>query len=158
MAATAPTETDDYVALTRVIAAYADAVNRRAWADFDPIFQPDTTIVVDTLNNGLFTFTGGQEIGAFIDQQIAQFEFFEFVVLNAHYELYPGGDKDSAKARIFMCELRQDAASGMWTNAFGLYQDVYRRGTDGRWRFAERHYQSLARTGRNPVFPLPTIR
>lgn len=154
---TLPDETVDYVALTRVIAAYADACNRRAWADFDRIFTPDTKIVVDTLNNGTFTFTGGTEIGQFIDGQIAHFEFFEFVVLNAHYDLYPDGDHDAAKARIFMAELRQDAATGMWTNAFGLYQDVYRRGDDGRWRFAERYYQSLARTGRNPVFPLPTM-
>ena len=56
---------------------------------------------------------------------------------------------------MFMCELRQDRASGQWTNAFGVYHDQYRK-VDGRWWFAQRNYQSLARTGRGQVFEFPS--
>jgi hypothetical protein len=53
-----------------------------------------------------------------------------------------------------MVELRQEASNGRWSNAFGVYHDDYVR-ADGAWRFGERHYQSLARTGRGEVFPFP---
>jgi hypothetical protein len=56
---------------------------------------------------------------------------------------------------MFMCELRQDRASGQWTNAFGVYHDQYRK-VNGRWWFAQRNYQSLARTGRGQVFEFPS--
>ena len=57
-----------------------------------------------------------------------------------------------------MWELRQDASTSRWTNAFGLYEDTYRR-VDSGWVFASRHYSSLARTaadGRGmDVFTIP---
>ena len=59
-----------------------------------------------------------------------------------------------AKGRMYMVELRQDNGGGAWTNAFGVYHDSYVK-VDGRWRFAERQYQSLARTGRGEVFEFP---
>ena len=55
---------------------------------------------------------------------------------------------------MFTCELRQDRSNGRWTNAFGVYHDEYTR-IDGRWWFARRRYQSLARTGRAEIFPFP---
>ena len=59
-----------------------------------------------------------------------------------------------AVGRFYMQELRQDAGSGGWSDAYGVYHDRYEH--DGeRWRFAERSYQSLARTGRFEVFPFP---
>ena len=68
--------------------------------------------------------------------------------------LRAGGDPDRATARLYICELRQDAASGHSTQAFGVYQDEYRR-VDGGWWFAGRDYQSLARSGRGEVFAFP---
>ena len=62
---------------------------------------------------------------------------------------------DSLRSRSFTCELRQERASGHWTNAFGVYHDELRR-VDGGWRYARRRYQSLARTGRSEVFPFPS--
>ena len=54
-----------------------------------------------------------------------------------------------------MCELRQDAATGAFTTAFGLYHDRYVL-EGSRWWFAERRYHSLARHGGVlDVFPLP---
>ncbi len=55
---------------------------------------------------------------------------------------------------LYICELRQDAASGHSTQAFGVYQDEYRR-VDERWWFSRRDYQSLARSGRGEVFAFP---
>jgi hypothetical protein len=143
-------ETIDYVAITRLQAAYGDAVNRRAWDAFTSLFLPDATIRVDTVTNPVVEATGPDQLGQFIAGAIERFEFFEFVILNTHVQI----DGDRARARVFMCELRQEADNGRWSNAFGLYRDDYAR-VDGRWWFARRRYQSLARTGRAEVFPFP---
>jgi hypothetical protein len=146
----------DYVALTRVQSAYADVVNRRAWDDFAHLFLPDCSISIDKQSQEPLTFVGPEQIGEFIGRSIEGFEFFEFVILNAHTVLgRDSGAPGTASSRMFMCELRQDRASGQWTNAFGVYHDRYRK-VDGRWWFAQRHYQSLARTGRGDVFPFPS--
>ncbi len=148
-------EAVDYGALTRVQSAYADVVNRRAWDDFAQLFLPDCPVTIDKRSGEPLQFVGPEQIGEFIRRSIEVFEFFEFVILNAHTVLgLEGGAPDTASSRMFMCELRQDRASGHWTNAFGVYHDQYRK-VDGRWWFAQRHYQSLARTGRGDVFPFP---
>ncbi len=76
------------------------------------------------------------------------------MILNVH--VLPGGEARSARRRscAFTCELRQEGASGHWTNVFGVYHDDVRR-VDGRWKYVRRRYQSLARTGRSEVFPFP---
>ena len=61
---------------------------------------------------------------------------------------------DTATGRVFMCELRQERESGRFTRAFGVYRDDYAR-VDGKWWFARRRYQSLARSGRGEVFAFP---
>jgi hypothetical protein len=147
-------ETIDYVAITRLQAAYGDTVNRRAWDEFTDLFLPTATIRVDTVTNPTVDVTGPDALGAFIGGAVERFEFFEFVVLNAHVEIGLGDDPDIARARVFMCELRQEQSNGHWSNAFGVYHDHYAR-IDGRWWFARRRYQSLARTGRGEVFPFP---
>ena len=146
-------ETIDYVAITRLQQAYGDTVNRRAWDDFHDLFLPGATIHIDTVTNPAVDATGPAELGTFIGNAVERFEFFEFVVLNTHVDL-SGDDPDTARARVFMCELRQEHLNGHWSNAFGVYRDDYAR-VDGRWWFARRRYQSLARTGRGEVFPFP---
>ena len=148
---TAFNETVDYIAITRLQAAYADVVTRRAWPELEPLFLPDAPIHVDTVTAPVIELVGPTALGEFIDGAIERFEFFEFVPLNTVVDI----QGDSATARLYMVELRQDADGGRWSNAFGLYQDRYAR--DGeRWRFAERHYQSLARTSpATVVFPFP---
>lgn len=141
-------ETVDYVAITRLQHAYADVVNRRAWPELANLFLPDARVSVDTMTNPVVETTGPVELGEFIDGAIERFAFFEFTILSAHVEI----TGDSARARLYMCELRQDHA-GEFSRAFGLYRDAYRR-VDDRWWFAARKYQSLARTG-GEVFPFP---
>lgn len=146
-------DTVDYVAITRLQAAYADVVTRRAWDELHELFLPDAPVVVDTVTNPVVELAGPQEIGDFIGGAIERFEFFEFVPLNTAIELRVDGDADRARGRLYMCELRQDAATGHASQAFGVYHDEYRR--RGRWWFARRDYQSLTRTGRNEVFRFP---
>ena len=53
--------------------------------------------------------------------------------------------------------LRPSTNRAFSTCSYGMYHDVYRR-QDGRWKFARRDYQSLARTSPDfDVFPHPRI-
>lgn len=144
-------ETASYVGLCRLESAYADTVNRRSWEELGELFLPSATVEVDTVTAPVINLTGPQELGDFISSSISRFEFFEFVVLNTHVETAVQGDPDAARARVFMCELRQDGATGHWSNTFGVYHDTCRRIGD-RWWFSRRRYRSLARTGRSEVF------
>jgi hypothetical protein len=145
-------ETDRYIALCRLQDAYADAVTCRAWSEFDDFFLPDATVRVDTVTTAPIDLTGPHAVAEFIAGAIERFEFFEFVILNRR--VYLNASDDTARARVFTCELRQETATGHWTNTFGVYHDRY-AWRDARWWFARRHYQSLARTGRAVVFPFP---
>jgi len=147
-------DTIDYVAITRLQNAYADAVTRRAWAEFHDMFLAGAPVRVDTVTNPVIELAGPQQIGDFIGDAVERFEFFEFVPLSTRVVLRAGGDPDRATARLYICEIRQDAASGRSTQAFGVYRDEYRR-VDGDWRFARRDYQSLARSGRGETFAFP---
>jgi hypothetical protein len=143
-------ETVDHIAITRLQAAYADLVNRRAWDELDRLFLPGAPITIDTVTRPVLELSGPAEFAAFVGPAVERFEFFEFVVLTSHVTI----DGDGASARLWMCEQRQGAANGQFSTAYGLYRDDYRR-TDGGWRFARRRYRSLARTGRNEAFGLP---
>jgi hypothetical protein len=154
-------ETIDYIAVRRLQNAYADIVTRRAWAELHDVFVPDIEVVLDTRRGEPLRLRGPQAVGDFIAQAIAEFDFFEFVILNTRVLLggSTGGDPDVASARMWMNELRHEqAAGGRWTLVYGLYQDEFRR-IDGQWWFAGRRYQSLARTARDfDVFPMPELR
>lgn len=140
-----------YLAITRLQAAYADVVTRRAWPELDALFLRDAPIHVDTVTNPVIELVGPGALVDFVGGAIEQFEFFEFVILNTVVDV---SSADAATGRLYMVELRQSVADGHWSNAFGVYHDNYVRTADG-WRFGERHYQSLARTGRHAVFPFP---
>ena len=134
-------EAESYLAITRLQASYADVVTRRAWAELEPLFAPAAPIHIDTVSRPVIELVGASSLGEFIAESIAQFEFFEFVILNTVVRVSPDG---VARGRVYMVELRQERATGEWSNAFGVYHDDYAR-RDGQWCFAERHYQSLAR-------------
>lgn len=133
-------ETDDYVAITRLQHAYADVINRRAWAELAQLFRPDAVVRIDTVTREPFDLVGPDGVADFVGRSLEQFAFFEFVILNVHVEL----DGDAAQARLFMLEVRQDHA-GRRSDAYGLYRDHYVR-VDGGWWFGGRDYRSLART------------
>jgi hypothetical protein len=144
----------DHVEISRLQTAYADVVTRRAWSELTELFRPEAKVEIDRVTAEPLVLVGPERVGGFISGAIERFEFFEFVILNSHIDLSRSAD-GVAGARIFMQELRQDAESGHWTDAYGVYRDRYER-VDGRWWFAGRRYRSLARTsGRNHVLPAP---
>jgi hypothetical protein len=78
------------------------------------------------------------------------------VILNSHIEL-AAADPLAAKARVHMCELRQEHGARKRNDSYGLYRDTYRKTEQegyGGWRFATRWYRSLARYPAGEVFPL----
>jgi SnoaL-like domain len=147
-------ETIDHVAITRLLAAYADVVTRRAWPELADLFLAHASVRVDTVTAPARELTGPEELGAFISGAIERFAFFELVILNARVELPADDGPDRARARVLVNEVRQDRDGGAWSSTYGVYLDRYRRTADG-WRFARRAYQSLARTGSERPFPFP---
>jgi hypothetical protein len=145
-------DSDDVVALWRLQASYADVVNRRAWSELADLFRPDAVLHLDTVTVPPQDFVGPGAVGSFIGTAIERFDHFSFVILNTVVDMT---GHDTARGRIFMCEIRHDAAGDEWTFAYGLYQDRYVR-VDERWWFGARSYRSLARTGPQAgVFGLP---
>jgi hypothetical protein len=146
-------ETASYIAIQRLLAAYADAVNRRAWSEFSELFLDDAPIDITPSTREPLQLAGPDALGRFIADAIERFEFFQFVFLNSRLEIRL--DEDAASGRNFMCELRQERASGRWTRVFGVYHDRYRR-IDERWWFERRTFHALAATGRAcAVFDFP---
>jgi hypothetical protein len=144
----------DRVEIDGLLAAYADAVTRRAFDELDDLFVPDCPIEIDTHRAEPLRLTGAAALGAFVGAAIERFDFFELTILNAHIVV---DGRDDATGRMYLCELRHDRDARRRSEAYGLYRDRYRR-VDGRWRFAERRYSSLARTaddGGLDVFPFP---
>lgn len=139
--------TDHLVALGRLQNRYADIITRRAWPELAEVFLPDTAVHLDLVTAPRRTLVGPDEFTEVISAAMAQFDHFTFVILNAVVEL----DEDrapfvGARGRIFLCEVRHEPGPDAWSTAHGVYQDRYAL-VDGRWRIAERHYRSMARTG-----------
>ena len=142
----------DHLAISRLLARYADVVTRRAWPELGALFEPDATVTVDTQVGDAIELVGAERVGEFIGANVERFEFFELVPLNLVVDV----DGDEASGRAYQVEVRQEQATGRHTNAYGLYTDRYVR-RSGRWRFAERRYRSLARNGPDlTVFDRPT--
>ena len=75
-------ETIDYVAITRLLNEYADVVSRQSWDELVPLFDPDCRIRLDLIQS-VRDYTGPREIGQLIAGAAGQFEFFQFVILDA---------------------------------------------------------------------------
>jgi hypothetical protein len=149
-------DTRDYLAITRLQAAYGDAVTRQAWDELVPMFLSDCPVRLDLHRGEVIGKVGPREIGDLIARSIERFEFFAFTLQNT--VVVVDDDGQAASGRLYVQELRQERDGHRWTTAFGLYRDRYRK-VDGAWRFAAREYTSLARSaadGRGmDVFPIP---
>ena len=146
----------DRSAIDQLQRAYADGVSMRNWAQVAGLFMPDATISLDLVTRPAVELAGPEALTDFVSSALERFAFFQFVILNSHIEL-SAVDPFAAKARIHMCELRQDQGARKRNDSYGLYRDTYRK-TDlagyGGWRFATRWYRSLARYPAGDVFPL----
>ena len=135
-------ETVRYTAIRRLQNRYADVVTRRTWDELVEVFLADAVVELDTRTGTVLRLEGPTAVGEFIGTAIADFEFFEFVILSHRIEIAESGD--TASGRMYMCELRQEG-DGRFTVAYGVYHDDY-RAIDDRWWIAGRRYHSLART------------
>lgn len=146
----------DYIAITRLQAAYGDAVTRRAWAELEPMFLADCPVRLDLHTGEVIEKRGPRAIGELIATSIERFEFFAFTLRNTVVDV--AADGRTATSRLYIQELRQERATQRWTTAFGLYRDTYRK-DEGIWRFATRDYTSLARSSAEgdgmDVFAIP---
>ncbi len=131
-----------HLGVGRLLAAYADAVTRYAWTELDDLFLPDATVTIDTGRSDPLRLVGPVAVGDFIAAAVERFEYFQMLPLNHVVER----DDHGVHGRFYIHEVRQDATAGR-SDAFGLYEDRYTLGDDGRWRFAARSYRSLARGG-----------
>jgi hypothetical protein len=147
----------DRSAIDRLQRAYADGVSMRDWDQVRGLFVPDATVSLDLVTRPAVELAGPDALVDFVSGALERFAFFQFVILNSHVELSTV-DPVAAKARIHMCELRQEHGARKRNDSYGLYRDTYRK-TDaqgyGGWRFATRWYRSLARYPAGEVFPLP---
>lgn len=143
----------DHGAIDRLQRAYADGVTCRDWDRVAGLFLPDATVELDLVTRPGRTLEGPAEIVGFIGPAVDDFELFEFAIVNAHNQLWPDGDRTTATGRIFMCELRVRRGQRTRDDAFGRYEDTYRRTDDG-WRIAARRYRSIARFPEGVVFGL----
>ena len=141
------------VAISRLQAAYGDAVTQRDWVAVRVLFEPDAVIELDLRKGEVTRLDGPDALVDFVDGALARFAFFQLTIVNATVDVEPG--QEEATGRLYICEKRLDA-SGAWSEAYGLYRDTYRR-RSGSWRIAARRYSSLARVGPEGVeaFPLP---
>lgn len=135
-----PVDVADHVAIGALQAAYGDAVTRRDWPAVVALFDPDATVTLD-LGRGGSRVLGPVELVAFVEGAIERFDLFLFTILN---RVVLDLDGDDATGRVWLAEIRQDD-EGVASTAYGRYDDTYRR-TGGTWRFARRHYRSVART------------
>lgn len=156
------TVTDHLVALDRLQRRYADVITRRAWTELPELFLPDTVVHLDTVTAPPRDLVGPTEFAEVIGAAMARFDHFTFAIINAVSELddpsagdvsageLRAGSLDAdglgAHGRIFLCEIRHEPERRAWSTAHGVYQDRYVL-VDRRWRIAERHYRSMARTG-----------
>lgn len=147
-----------HASIQRLLGHYADVINRRAFDELGELFLPDCEIVIDARRGEPHVAIGAPGLAAFVGPAMERFEFFEFVILSVRTWIEAD---DEASGRLYMCELRQDRASGRRSQAFGVYHDRFRR-IDGRWWFAARRYHTLARTppdasDRLEVFGFPPV-
>jgi hypothetical protein len=137
-------ETDDYIAITRLQSAYADCVTRRAWAELGGLFRPDATLVASS-GQETITVEGPEAIGALIDAAVRHLDAIFFANLNTRIELSGEGDRSVARARTYIRELHYARNQVAPREIFGVYLDRYVR-VDGRWWFGARAWHALART------------
>jgi SnoaL-like domain len=132
-----------HVAITRLQGRYADIASRQAWSEVQSIVLPDATFSFDLGAGDVLTFVGPDELAAFGARACERFTFYQYIPLNTVVSLT---SKHRASGRSYALEVGVDKANGEWTEFYGLYDDDYAV-DHGEWRFARRHFHTLARRG-----------
>lgn len=121
--------TEDRLAIRELVAAYADAVNRRDAGRWGSLWAEDATW--DLMGR---TVAGRTAIVALWEGAMAGYAFVGFFCDLGHLDL----DGDRATGRVWTHETLE-TTDGTLTRPLGRYDDRYVR-VDGQWRFAERRF------------------
>jgi hypothetical protein len=143
-------ETEAYVAITRLVRAYADIGVRRAWAEVPSLAAPDARFSFHT-KTGVVEFAGE----AFAEQGPRLSAMFSFAAAYPVNFVIAVGADGTARGRSYLFEVAEDAQTGEWIEIYGVYHDTYVLQA-GRWLFSARDYRPLGRrtAGRLESFPM----
>jgi len=124
----------DELEIRQLVAAYADAVNRRdkdlwasTWSDQGSWSLP-----------GAGSFSGKENIVGLWVQAMAGFDFVAQLIYQGTMEI----DGETASGRWYLCEHLRPAGTDAGMFNIGCYQDEYVK-QDGRWCFSSRDYHVM---------------
>jgi uncharacterized protein (TIGR02246 family) len=127
-------ELTDQLAIRDLLAGFAEAVNRMRPDELRALFTEDAQWVV----TGWGEPRGHDAIVAFLDDLLVKWAMIFHAVHSGQVRL----DGDHATGEWYISEFGQ-LNDGTEVRIAGVYHDAYRRGPDGRWRFARRRYDGM---------------
>lgn len=126
---------NDHHALVKLITDYANAIDRRAWAELDRVFTPDAQIDYGEMGGAVGSYA---EIKAWLPKALGFFSGYMHLVGNPRFEIT--GDRAVGQIACFN-PMRVPGLFGKRTVMLGLwYHDTYTRTAEG-WRIASRREQ-----------------
>lgn len=129
--------------LTRLLAAYAAAVDARDLDALRDLFLADATLAVRRGEGEPQVFRGRAELSGVIEA-LAPFELTLHEVSSAAFAVEPGGAEATAQSVCVAHHVRRgDGREGSDLVLHGRYSDRFRRDADGAWRFAARELRVL---------------
>jgi hypothetical protein len=143
-------QTEAYVAITRLVRAYADIGVRRAWHEVPSLAAPGARFSFHT-KTGVVEFEGE----AFAEQGPRLSAMFSFAAAFPVNVVISVGADGTARGRCHLFEGAEDGETGEWIEIYGVYHDTY-VWQEGRWLFSTRDYRPLGRrtAGRLEAFPM----
>ncbi len=144
----------DAAALTRLVGAYASAVDGRDLDALRGLFVPDATVTVRRGDAEPQVFSGREGLADVI-KALAPFELTLHEVSSLTVEFRPGGEEGpGAEEAIGECVVVAHHVRSVGDGdegpreasdlvLHGRYSDRFRRGDDGEWRFASRELRVL---------------
>jgi hypothetical protein len=143
-------ETKAYIAITRLVRAYADIGVRRAWDEVLSLAAPRARFSFHT-KTGVVEF----EAETFAEQGARMSGIFSFAAAYPVNFVIAVGADGTARGRSYLFEVAEDRETGERIEVYGVYHDEYVV-HGGKWLFSAREYRPLARRtdGRLEAFPM----
>jgi ketosteroid isomerase-like protein len=147
-----PPGADIVAELSRLLGAYAAAVDGRDLEALRGLFHVDATLTVRRGEAEPQVLRGPEGLAAAIET-VSPFEHTLHEVSSPAFEVDPGGEEASGGCVGVAHHVRpagDDGSTGDDLVLYGRYSDRFRRGEDGTWRFAARELRVLW-TEKRPV-------
>lgn len=123
--------------LSRLIGAYATAVDGRDLEALRVLFFPDAVLTVRWGEGEPQVFRGHEGLAGVIEA-VSPFELTLHEVSSPVFEVGPGGKEATGESVCIAHQVRDGGDLVL----YGRYSDTYRR-SDGEWRFATRELRVL---------------